>query len=103
MTGVYMSETRLTKADMVKHLAAGMDMDKTEAERVVGILFREMERKLRQGCVVNVPGIGTLTPYSAQPKKGRNPRTGEVCEIPAQKKIRFRLAVALRKSLNNGR
>lgn len=95
-----MSTTKVTKADLVDHLAAGMDMGKTQAERIVGMLFREMERKLQQGCTVSLPGIGTLTPFTAQAKKGRNPRTGEACDVPAQRKVKFRMSIPLRERLN---
>lgn len=95
-----MSENRLTKADLINHLAAGMNLGKTQAEMAVGILFREMERRLQQGDVVNIPGIGTLTPFTTQPKKGRNPRTGEPCDIPPQQRVRFRISATLRNTLN---
>ena len=62
-----MSEKKLTKADLIEHLTTGMNMGKTQAEMTIGIIFREMERKLQQGCTVSIPGIGTLT-------SPRNPR-----------------------------
>lgn len=95
-----MSPLKVTKTDLVNHLASGMDIGKTQAERIVGMLFREMERKLQEGCAVTLPGIGTLTPFTAQAKKGRNPRTGEACDVPAQRKVKFRLSVPLRQRLN---
>ena len=97
-----MSEKKLTKADLIEHLTTGMNMGKTQAEMAIGIIFREMERKLQQGCTVSIPGIGTLTPFTTEPKKGRNPRTGEACDVPAQRTLRFRLSATLRRSLNGG-
>ena len=95
-----MSEIKLTKADLVAHLATGMGISKTQAEMTVGMLFREMERRLQQGCAVSLPGIGTLEPFTSESKKGRNPRTGKPCEVPARKKLRFRTSATLRRSLN---
>lgn len=95
-----MSAKRLTKAELVEHVAAGMDMGRTQAERLVGMVFREMERKLRQGVAVSLPGIGTLTPFEAEAKKGRNPRTGEPCVVPARNRVRFRMSATLRRGLS---
>ena len=97
-----MSEKKLTKADLIDYLTTGMNIGKTQAEMAIGIIFREMERKLQQGCTVSIPGIGSLAPFTTEPKKGRNPRTGEPCDVPAQKKLRFRLSATLRRSLNGG-
>ena len=94
-----MSEKKLTKADLIEHLTTGMNMGKTQAEMTIGIIFREMERKLQQGCTVSIPGIGTLTPFTTEPKKGRNPRTGEPMTYPACKVPVFKPGKALKDAI----
>ena len=70
-------------------------------------LARQMTKTLAaaliEGCRVNggvrVPGVGTLVLKDLPARKARNPRTGETIEIAARKRVSFRVAPSLRKTL----
>ena len=50
-----------------------------------------------------IAGFGTFATTERAPRKGRNPRTGEIVAIAASRTPAFRPAATLRRSLNRGR
>lgn len=55
--------------------------------------------ELLGGGEVPLPGIGRLKTKTTSARKGRNPRTGEVLEIPAGKKVVFMPGKELKEAL----
>ncbi len=56
------------------------------------------ETLLKQGRV-SIPKFGVLKVKERAPRKGRNPKTGEIIQIPAKKAVVFRPAKALKEVL----
>ena len=59
-----------------------------------------MERALKDGDRVNVAGFGIFSIKERPERKGINPRTREEITIKASKSLGFKVAKALKDSLN---
>jgi nucleoid DNA-binding protein len=80
----------MTKNDIVSVIS-----HKTGLTReVVSVVMEEMNyaiiRALKKGDLVKISGFGTFYPQDKQARKAKNPRTGEIIDIPSKKVTKFR-------------
>jgi integration host factor subunit alpha len=80
----------MTKADIARGIHQQAGVSEAEAadlfERVVQLLMSTLQR----GEPIIITGFGRFTIRMKQPRKGRNPRTGEVLIVPGRKVVTFR-------------
>jgi DNA-binding protein HU-beta len=62
---------------------------KAKAEEVIDSVLATIREELSSGGTVSIRGFGTFAVSRRSPRKGRNPRTGEVVDIPAANRVRF--------------
>lgn len=78
----------MSKADIVRELAAKAGISQTDAEKVLDALKAMAARELKSaGKFSLVPGLVTVEKYrkkATKPRQGRNPRTGEALRIPGK-------------------
>lgn len=86
----------MTKRELVIATAKAMQIKNSHITLGVGTVERVLElfcgvaaAELLGGGEVPLPGIGKLKTKATAARKGRNPRTGEVLDIPAGKKVFF--------------
>ena len=91
----------MTKADIVEKASAAVDMSKRKGEIVVNTVLRCIIDALAQGDRVDLRGFGSFRVSSRNDRVGRNPRTGEIIEIPAKKVPLFRAGKEFRRRVNN--
>ncbi len=80
----------MIKLDIVNRVADKTGVPKTKAEIAVDALLDAMKRAMKEGERIELRGFGV---FVVKPRKrgiGRNPRTGEVADIPPGKTIRFK-------------
>jgi DNA-binding protein HU-beta len=78
------------KLDIVNRVAEKTGVAKIKAEVAVDALFNAMKDAMQRGERIELRGFGV---FVVKPRKrgiGRNPRTGEVTDIPPGKTIRFK-------------
>jgi DNA-binding protein HU-beta len=78
------------KLDIVNRVADKTGVPKTKAEIAVEALLETMKKAMKEGERIELRGFGV---FVVKPRKrgiGRNPRTGEVTDIPPGKTIRFK-------------
>ena len=68
--------------------------DKTGLQRLVAIKAVEafvdtIKDSLAKGEDVHIVGFGSFKVLDRRARKGRNPRTGELIEVPAKKAVKF--------------
>ena len=80
----------MTKSELVAKVAAQAGVTKASAERCVNAFIAVLAEALEKGERVALPGFGVFNTKERKARKGRNPRTGEVIEIPARKVVVFR-------------
>jgi len=85
----------MIKADLVEIIAREAGITKVQAETAVESIIQALKNRLAHGERIELRGFGV---FEVKPRKrgvGRNPRTGEVVEIPSGKTTRFRPGKAL--------
>lgn len=77
----------MTKRELIDEVCKTADVTKKDAESVIAKTFSVIEETIKKGEKVTIPGFGifsTKVQKARQAKKGRNPKTGEVMDIPAR-------------------
>src|ERR1043165_6586135 len=83
-------QKKVIKLDIVNRVAEKTGVAKIKAEVAVDALFNAMKDAMQRGERIELRGFGV---FVVKPRKrgiGRNPRTGEVTDIPPGKTIRFK-------------
>ncbi|MBS0968273.1 DNA-binding protein HU-beta [Chimaeribacter arupi] len=90
----------MNKSQLIDNIAAGADISKAAAGRVLDAIIESVTDTLKQGEEVALVGFGTFTVRERAARTGRNPQTGEEIAIPAAKVPGFRAGKALKDSVN---
>ncbi len=90
----------MTKAELVDRVAYQTAMTKRQSTKVVDLLLQCMIEALQAGDKIELRGFGSFRCRERRPKRGRNPRTAEVVEVPAKAVIYFKTGKALHERLN---
>ncbi len=90
----------MTKADIVERIYEKVGFSKKEATEVVESIFDIVKRHLENGQKVKVSGFGTFVVHDKQPRRGRNPQTGDSIVIRGRRVLGFKASPVLKKSLN---
>jgi DNA-binding protein HU-beta len=80
----------MTRKDLIDKVAEEFGIKKKDAEAVVKFLFKEITEALKRGERVSIQGFGVFDLKEQKERKIRNPRTGELIEVPRKKKVYFR-------------
>lgn len=76
------------------------DLRPEEVEQVVDIFFEELAQRLSDGGRVELRGFGAFSTRERQARQGRNPRTGEVVDVPSKRVPYFKPGKDMRDKLN---
>jgi integration host factor subunit alpha len=90
----------VTKADIVERIYEKVGFSKKEASEVVDSIFEVIKQRLERGQKVKVSGFGNFSVHEKQPRKGRNPQTGETITIRGRRVLGFKASAMLKKSMN---
>lgn len=82
-------------ADILRRLSERTNYTERELRQLFSVFATIVREALVSGQDVHINGIGKLINKLCKPKKGRNPKTGEVITIPAKRRIRFKTCTAL--------
>lgn len=90
---------KLGKTGLVDHLTAQTTLSRAEATSVVEAVLEVVIEALKAGKTVGLPGLGTLNVRATAARQGVRPGTAEKIQIPAGKKVGFKVALDLKKAL----
>ena len=74
----------MTKAELVDHVAAAVQLPKNKTEAVITGFLQKIMDALHAGDKVELRGFGSFRLRHRQARAGRNPRTGNMVQIPAK-------------------
>jgi len=74
----------MTKAELVDHVAATVQLPKHQTETVIRQFLQAIMDALHAGQTVELRGFGRFRLRHRSPRAGRNPRTGDMLQIPAK-------------------
>ncbi len=89
----------MTKAELVAEVAKQAGITKKEADAAIKAAVSAIASALKKGERIAIPGLGIFSVKQRAARKGRNPRTGQVIQIPARKVVAFKPAKDLRDSI----
>ena len=91
----------MIKSELIAKLAEeNPHLTQRDIERVVGVILERMIEALEDGGRVELRGFGALSVRSRDARAGRNPRTGEPFDVPANNVPFFKSGKELRERLN---
>lgn len=89
----------MNKYDIVAALAEKHGSTKVDAAKMYDSFCGVMVDALKAGKDLNLIGVGKIYLTESDERQGRNPKTGEVVEIPAKTRIRFRASWPLKQAV----
>ena len=90
----------LTKAALVAQVAHVADLTKKRAEVIVETVFGSIAESLCRGDKVEVRGFGSFRLRRREPRRGRNPRTGDRVDVPPKRVAYFKPGKELTEQIN---
>ena len=80
-----MFDKRMTKSDVTETLRKETGLSRNRAKKVVELFFDEMSKALAAGDRVEIRSFCSIFVKKYKGYAGRNPRTGEIVQVPAKK------------------
>jgi len=90
----------MKKADIISRMAEGAGITKAQAEKAMDGLLEAVKDGLKDGGRVAFIGFGTFSVAERKARQGRNPKTGEVIQIPESRTVKFIPSEGLKKAFN---
>ena len=94
------TEGSLTKAALVEQVADATGLTKKRAEVIVDTVFGNIAAALQQGEKVELRGFGSFRLRRREPRRGRNPRTGDRVDVPPRRVAYFKPGKELKELIN---
>ena len=94
-----MGET-MNKSQLVVELAQRLALHDNEALELVNFLLTDLADNLVKDNRVEIRGFGTFGVQEREQRLGRNPRSGEMVQIPKRRRVFFRAGKVLRENVN---
>jgi len=85
----------MNKTELIAKIAETAGISKVDAKKALEATIESVKGALKAGEKVAVPGIATLSVAVRPARKGKNPATGAVINIPAKKVIKFKAGTEL--------
>jgi len=85
----------MNKAGLIDAIAE-KTATKKEAQDLVDTVWDTIKSSLKKEEDVAISGFGTFKVKQTKARMGRNPKTGETIQIPAKKKVAFRVSKELK-------
>lgn len=86
--------------DLIAAVWLQSELPRAQVEQVIKKAFAEIQNQLIKGNSVTLTGFGTFRVTDRAPRKGRNPRTGEVINLPESKLPYFKAGKSFKRAVN---
>ncbi len=91
----------MTKSVLIEKVAEKVEgLTRNQTEIVVDTVFDSIKKALMSGDKIEIRGFGNFRLKTRNPRKARNPKTGESVEVPGKKVLYFKVGKALKEALN---
>jgi len=90
----------MNNADLADQIAAGHDLNKSDAKKIVDAVFSAIADAAAKGEEISLNGFGKFKVKDSPAREGRNPANGQTIQIAASKKLAFSPAKAIKDKLN---
>jgi integration host factor subunit beta len=90
----------MTKAGLIDALTKETGLSKNKAKKAVELFFGEMSKDLAKGDRVEIRGLCSIHVKDYKGYAGRNPRTGELVQVPPKKLLYFKCGKELKERVD---
>ncbi|MFD2609617.1 HU family DNA-binding protein [Deinococcus taklimakanensis] len=90
---------KVAKTQLVEMVADKTGLTKKQSEEAVSAMLDSIVTAVKGGKSVGLPGLGTLSVKATAARTGVRPGTSEKIQIPAGKKVAFKVASTLKGNL----
>ncbi|GAB4482982.1 MAG: integration host factor subunit beta [Thermodesulfovibrionales bacterium] len=91
----------MTKSVLIEKVSEKVDgLTRNQTEIVVNTVFESIKKALMRGEKVEIRGFGNFRLKTRNPRKARNPKTGESVEVPGKKVLHFKVGKELKEAIN---
>ena len=95
-----MNTGSMTKAELVEEVSRVSDLTKKHSEVIVDTVFKSIIDALHRGEKIELRGFGSFRLRQREPRKGRNPKTGDKVDVPPKKVPYFKPGKELKELIN---
>ena len=96
-----MAGDSMTKAALVEEVARVAELTKKHSEVIVDAVFESIINALQRGEKIELRGFGSFRLRRREPRKGRNPKTGDRVDVPSKRVPYFKPGKELKELINN--
>src|ERR1700688_1754289 len=96
-----MTDSTVTKADLVEEVVRVTELPRKESEAVVETIFESIIGALQGGDRIEIRGFGSFRTRQRRGRTGRNPKTGAKVDVPPKKIPFFKPSKELKDFVNN--
>ena len=80
----------MNKSELINSMAEKAGLTKGQAKNALDAFMGTASETLKKGDKISLVGFGTLSVMERKARKGHNPRTKKVIDIPAKKVVKFK-------------
>ncbi len=80
----------MNKGQLIDAIAKGSGLSKASSEKALNATLAAISKALKKGERVGLVGYGSWSVKQRAARKGKNPQTGAVINIPAKKVVKFK-------------
>jgi integration host factor beta subunit len=92
----------MTKSVLIEKVAEKVEgLTRNQTEIVVDTVFDSIKKALVKGEKIEIRGFGNFRLKTRNPRKARNPKTGESVEVAGKRVLYFKVGKALKEALNS--
>jgi integration host factor subunit beta len=93
----------MTKSELIEAIAARQSqLSSKDVELAVKTILEHMSTALSGGERIEIRGFGSFSLHYREPRKGRNPKTGDAVELTGKHVPHFKPGKELRERVNLG-
>jgi integration host factor subunit beta len=90
----------MTKADLITIISEKAHLQHKQAELVVNMVFDMMSDALKKDDRIEIRGFGSFVNRSYESYQGRNPKTGQVVNVPPKRVPFFKVGKELKEMVD---
>ena len=90
----------MNKAQLITKVSENEKIPLKVSKVIVDTLFDAMMESLKKGKHIEIRGFGSFTVRNYKSYKGRNPKTGQIVDVPPKKLPYFKVGKELKEMVN---
>ncbi len=91
----------MTKADLINIIAEKANLQHKQSEIVVNMVFDMMTDSLKKDDRIEIRGFGSFVNRCYEGYRGRNPKTGQLVEVPPKRVPFFKVGKELKERVDH--